>query len=218
MVKLKSTSSPRASARGSAKSELLKSIIMEVALSHFSEYGFEGTSLRSVSKDANTSHPLLLYHFDSKEALWHETMDDIVGGYSRSIAELFESTKNESAAEALRKFIEKFVTLSSNRPQVHRIITMASTQNSGRIEWLVNRHLKAHFELVTSCIRRAQKDGAVRKGDPARLYYHIIGAAGTPFTLYSEYKLLTGRDVFSSEETTKTTQFIIDSLFLDSSK
>lgn len=203
-----------ASGRASAKSTLLKKNIMDVALSHFSECGFEGTSLRAVAKEANTSHPLLLYHFASKEALWQETMADIVGGYSRSIVELFDSTKGESAAEALQQFIERFVIMSSNKPEVHRVLTMASTQNSARVEWLVETYLREHFEIITSCIRKAQKEGAVREGDPAQLYYHIIGAAGTPFTLYKEFKLLTGRDVFSDDEIHQTTQFIIDSLFL----
>lgn len=62
-------------------------------------------------------------------------------------------------------------------------------------------------------IRRGQKEGTVRQCDPARLYYHIIGAAGTPFTVATEYKALTGRDVFSEAEKLRNIAFIYEFLF-----
>ncbi len=203
-----------AASRGSAKSDQIRSKIIDVALRHFSQYGFEGTSLRSVSRDAGTSHPLVLYHFDSKDALWQATMAESVGAYSRSIVALFEEHKDETADVILRRFIERFVKMSAERPEVHRILTMASTQDTLRINWLVESYLRDHFDLVVSCIRQGQRDGTVRECDPARLYYHIIGSAGTTFTLYSEFKLLTARNVFSEEEIYHTTEFIFDIVFV----
>jgi hypothetical protein len=43
----------------------------------------------------------------------------------------------------------------------------------------------------------------------------IIGAGGTLFTLSSEYKALTGRDVFSEAEIYQTIAFIFDIVFRD---
>ena len=57
-------------------------------------------------------------------------------------------------------------------------------------------------------------EGSVRQCDPARLYYLIIGAGGTPFTLKTEYKALTGRDVFSEAEVLRNIAFIYEIVFI----
>jgi TetR/AcrR family transcriptional regulator len=62
-------------------------------------------------------------------------------------------------------------------------------------------------------IRRGQADGKVRQCDPARLYYLILGAGGTPFTISTEYKELTGRDVFSETEVLRIVAFIYEIVF-----
>jgi hypothetical protein len=62
-------------------------------------------------------------------------------------------------------------------------------------------------------IRRGQAEGSIRQCDAARLYYLIIGAGGTPFTLATEYKALTGRDVFSEAEILRNIAFIYEIAF-----
>ncbi|MDF1691477.1 MAG: TetR family transcriptional regulator [Zhongshania sp.] len=199
---------------GTSRSEHLRQKIIDVALQHFSQFGFEGTSVRSVARAADTTHPLVLYHFNTKDALWRETMTATVGAYSRSIVELFKSNENQPAEVSLQRFIERFVRMSAERPEVHRILTMASTQDTPRINWIVDEFLRDHFEMVVNCIRQGQQHGTVRDCDPSRLYYYIIGAAGTTFTLHGEIELLTGRQVFSETEIYHTIAFIFDIVFV----
>src|SRR5690606_38705210 len=109
--------------RASPKGDRLKKDIIEVALQHFSLYGFEGASIRNIAKDMGTTHSLVIYHFENKENLWAATMDATVGEYTDSILTLFAHDQSEPAGPILRKFIERFVRLSAKRPEVHRILT-----------------------------------------------------------------------------------------------
>lgn len=189
--------------------------ILEAALDCFSAFGFEGTSTRAVAERAQVTHTLVLYHFQSKEQLWLATMDAALSSYFDTMQEHLPAAQDKPAAEALRCFIERFIRLSAERPQLHRILTMESNQGTSRLEWVVERFLRAHFETVTGLIRRAQQEGTVRQCDPARLYYMILGAGGTPFTVSTEYKALTGRDVFSETEILRNIAFLYELVFVD---
>jgi hypothetical protein len=64
-------------------------------------------------------------------------------------------------------------------------------------------------------IRRGQAEGTVRECDPARLYYHIIGGGGTLYTVATEYKAFTGRDVFSEVEILRNIAFLYEIVFIE---
>jgi TetR/AcrR family transcriptional regulator len=67
---------------------------------------------------------------------------------------------------------------------------------------------------VCGLIRYAQRNGKVRKGDPARLYYAVIGLGGTLFSVSNEFRILTGRDVFTVGELRQTIDLIFDFLIV----
>lgn len=187
--------------------------VLTAALECFGAFGFEGTSTRAVADRAGVTHTLVLYHFTSKDLLWIATMDDALSGYMERVDSLLEETASHGAAKSLAAFIELFVRLSAAAPQVHRILTMESNQGTERLQWVIDKFLRRHFALIRELILRGQLEGKVRAGDPARIYYHIIGAGGTPFTISTEYKELTGRDIFSETEILRTIAFILEIVF-----
>lgn len=187
--------------------------VLAAALECFGAFGFAGTSTRAVAERAGLSHPLLLYHFQSKELLWRSTMEDVIGRYRTELEHRLAQVDPRDAAAGLRAFIENFVDFSARVPQLHRIMTQQSTQGSERIHWLIETHLRASFRAVCALITTAQSAGLVRAGDPARLYYAVIGLAGTLFSVSAEFELLTRRDVFAPQELRKTVDFIFAFLF-----
>jgi AcrR family transcriptional regulator len=204
------TNSPqRARVRGADVRER----ILKVALEYFGAFGFEGTSTRAVAERAGVTHTLVLYHFQSKDKLWIATVEDALKSYGESLAANIATAPERSAREALSTFIEQFVRMSAHYPEIHRLMTMHSNQDTKRLEWIIDHFIRGHFTFVRDLIRRGQSEGSVRQCDPARLYYLIIGAGGTPFTLRTEYKALTGRDVFSEAEVLRNIAFIFEIVF-----
>lgn len=203
---------PRKTTRGAE----VQAGILHAALECFGAFGFEGTSTRAVAERAGVSHPLLIYHFESKERLWQRTMEDVIGRYQSELDARLVTIEPRDAVSGLRAFIENFVAFSARTPQLHRIMTQQSTQGSERIQWLIDDHLLDSFSKVCDMIKRGQAARRVRKGDPARLYYAVIGLAGTLFSVSTEFQMLTGRDVFSPKELRQTTELIFDFLFIPS--
>lgn len=197
-----------------ARGEDVRDRVVKAAIECFGAFGFAGTSTRAVADRAGLSHPLLLYHFKSKEQLWLSSMEDLIGRYRAECEARYSKVDAQQPMAGLRAFIENFVDFSARVPQLHRIMTQQSTQGSDRIHWLIETQLRESYSQVCKMIRKGQKEGTVRNGDPARLYYAVIGLAGTLFSVSAEYEELTGRDVFSAQEVRKTKDFIYEFLFI----
>lgn len=189
--------------------------ILKAALECFGAFGFEGTSTRAVAERACVTHTLVLYHFESKDQLWISTMDAALASYGKEMGDHLAAAEGASATDRLRIFISQFIRMSAAQPQIHRILTMESNQGTSRIDWVIENFLRKHFEMVRNLIRDGQEEGTVRQCDPARLYYMILGAGGTPFTVATEYKALTGRDVFSETEILRNTAFLYELVFIE---
>lgn len=190
------------------RGEEVRERVLHAALECFGAFGFEGTSTRAVAERAGLSHPLLLYHFESKDQLWRSTIADVIVHYRAELEDRIAKAGRKDAGAALHAFIENFVRFSARVPQLHRIMTQESTQGSERIHWVLENHLQDSFKDICKLIRKAQSNKLIRAGDPARLYYAIIGLGGTLLSVSTEFKILTGRDVFSENELQQTIEHI----------
>lgn len=190
--------------------EEARELILRAALECFGAFGFEGTSTRAVAERAKVTHTLVLYYFDSKDRLWTSAIEYVLKAYSEEISILFSNVTQENAQSTLLSFIEKFVRLSAQYPQVHRILTMEGNSTSERMYWVIEKFIRNMFDNVTKIIKLGQESGKIRKCDPARLYYYIIAAGGTPFTISTEYSSMTGRNIFSEPEILRTIAFIYE--------
>lgn len=188
--------------------------ILHAAIECFGAFGFEGTSTRAVAERAGISHTLILYHFGSKEELWIAMMENALGAYTAGVKDILDTGDDQPAAETLKRFIDKFVRLSAAQPQIHRIMTMEGNQETARLQWVIDHYLRDHFTRIRDLIKRGQAEGSVRDCDAARLYYFIIGGGGTPYTLSTEYRELTGRDVFSEAEIYRNIAFLFEIVFI----
>jgi AcrR family transcriptional regulator len=191
----------------------VREAVLQAALECYGTFGYDGTSTRAVADRANVTHTLVLYHFNSKEELWIATLDKALSAYSAAVTAIFENDDGSDYGERLRRFIEQFVRFSAKFPQIHRIMTMEGNQDTSRLRWVIDNYLYDHFDRIRELIRKAQDEGSVRDCDAARLYYFIIGGAGTLYTLSTEYKCLTGRDVFSETEILRNLAFLYEFVF-----
>lgn len=188
--------------------------VLQSAIECFGAFGFEGTSTRAVADRAGISHTLILYHFGSKEELWIAMMESALGAYTAGVKDILDTGSDRPAAETLKRFIDQFVRLSAGQPQIHRIMTMEGNQETARLQWVIDQYLRDHYTRVRDLIKRGQAEGSVRDCDAARLYYFIIGGGGTPYTLSTEYRELTGRDVFSEAEIYRNIAFLFEIVFV----
>ncbi len=206
---------PSGSKRRRQRGDDVRGRVLGSALQCFSAFGFEGTSTREVAARAGVTHTLVLYHFLSKEQLWHAAFEQAMQGYATAVSPVFEAVEGASAAEALRKFIDVFVRQAASKPEIYRIIFNEGNVSSERLNWIVRHFLRDHFKSVCHLIRLGQAEGTVRQCDVARLYYMIMMMGGSLPAIATEYKELTGRSVASESEVLRNTAFIYELVFVD---
>ncbi|WP_313802496.1 TetR/AcrR family transcriptional regulator [Sphingobium sp.] len=203
----------RSTGEGARRADRMREIILDVALDSFSAAGFIGTSTRSIAKLAGVQHSLVNYHFKNKEMLWIAVMDRVLCQLTDLIDEAIGEDPNRSASEKLRLFIEIYAKTAASSPQAFRILTQQSTQASERLDWLMERYLREQFKQITGLIADGQAEGTVIEGDPAHVFFLILGCTGTYFAATRGYTILTGKDPASAAEMHRLISFICSVVF-----
>src|SRR5262245_4563147 len=81
--------------------------ILSAALECFAAFGFEGTSTRAVAAKAGLTHSLVIYHFQSKDQLWLNTVEVSLGAFVRDVRAAYID-KQGPADQLLRAFIAQY--------------------------------------------------------------------------------------------------------------
>ena len=164
--------------------------IVAAARRSFAMVGFEGATTRHIAGEAGVAQSLLLYHFGSKDALWRTVMDDVFAELRERLGLSHADLPGDSITEQLVALVAGFVELCSEDADVHRIMTFEGRNETDRLKWLVDRHLRAISDRISGLIRSGQDAGAVRPGNPMLLFYSAIAIAGTTFSLAPEIRLV----------------------------
>jgi AcrR family transcriptional regulator len=92
-----------------------------VALRHFAQQGFEGTSLQRIAAEAGVSKSSVLYHFESKEALLEAALRPALDDLDALLARFVMPSQGDP--EGKRAFLEAFVDfLLARRLEIATII------------------------------------------------------------------------------------------------
>lgn len=134
--------------------------IIETAMHLFAARGFEGTSIREISRAMNMSISAIYYYFGSKEGLAEAIIES---NSSRLIAELRRIVDAEKDPLArFRKLIETNLRMSGEFPREAKIffINEAQLTEEGRKK---NRQIQREFlDMYITELRALQKKGYLK--------------------------------------------------------
>jgi AcrR family transcriptional regulator len=171
--------------------------LIESALVEFGAKGFDGASTRSIAQRVDAHQPQINYHFASKEALWFAAVDHLFG---RLVAELADLPLAPAAADpaqlasAFAEAIRRFVRFAAAHPELNRIMVHEATEDSDRLRWMVDRHVRPIYAAIRDVWQRLRDAGIAAPIDAAVVHYVIVGAASLPFVNAPEARLLTGAE------------------------
>jgi TetR/AcrR family transcriptional regulator len=178
--------------RGDIRQRLLDSALVE-----FGAKGFEGASTRAIAQRVDAHQPQINYHFESKEALWAAAVDDLFGRLRDELADLRLPDGAEEPAALAASFAEairRFVRFAAAHPQLNQIMVHEATEDSARLHWMVDRHVRPLYDVTRAVWQRLRTAGLAAPIDPAMVHYVIVGAGSLPFVNAPEARLLTGAE------------------------
>lgn len=187
--------------------------ILTAALDLFADRSFEGATTREIAQRAGVSQPSLNYHFRTKDDLWRAAVDQLFAELRATMGARLDGLRGVDRVTTAKLMIRDFITFSAAHPQLHRIITQESKGDGGRIDWLVDTHVRPLYEVTTDLFARLVEHGAVPDIPAPFLYYILTGAGPTIFVLAPECRRLAGFDPLAPEAVETHADAVIELLF-----
>lgn len=147
----------------------VKHAVLDAALELFARRGFAQTSLRDISRESGVSHPLILHHFGTKEALYQAVKRRVVEGYALRYPET--TTELEQPLD-LRAEMQRILTYASENELALKLCARTRVDDDFEV-WPGEPDL---FQLVSRRIAASQQIHTMR-GDlnPELLSVMVIG-------------------------------------------
>lgn len=159
LAMLDSAEAPGATESPKKQSSPRREGILDAAEKLFREYGYHGASLRDISREAGISHPGMLHHFSSKNALLGGVVDRL-----EEHAQALLDRENEIAASLAALEAELEGEWSPRHPKVRLLATLSSESVSADhpARFRVARLRRVHEHLFEQILHAFSKRGALR--------------------------------------------------------
>ena len=129
---------PRAKPRKRAEQEraiATRSAILSAAVSEFADKGFEAASIRSIGERTGLQHPLITYHFPTKDLLWRAAAEHVFAQIRSEWDRLEVAASNLSAVERLRAEYQALFRYTVAFPEFHRFMRQETLTDNPRLKW-----------------------------------------------------------------------------------
>jgi TetR/AcrR family transcriptional regulator len=166
--------------------------ILDAAIAEFAERGFDGASIRSIAERLGLQHPLITYHFRSKDILWRAAAEHAF----TQIREEWDTLAPESAGlSPLARLREEYATLFRYTvafPEFHRFMRQEAFTNSPRLKWVAETVLAPLLGRLIPQIVAAQKQGFLPEVDPILFHYMMVSLTATLSGFGPEMRVTSG--------------------------
>jgi TetR/AcrR family transcriptional regulator len=148
--------------------------ILQAALSEFADKGFEAASIRSIAERTGLQHPLITYHYPTKDALWRATaeyaFEQIREKWDRSGPELSDA----APIDHLRAEYRAVYYYTAAFPEFHRFMRQEAMYDNPRLRWVAETVLAPLIDRLLPQIRAAQRHGDLPAIEPIVFHYMMI--------------------------------------------
>jgi AcrR family transcriptional regulator len=166
--------------------------ILSAALSEFAERGYDAASIRNIGLRTGLQHPLITYHFRSKDLLWKAVAEDAFGEIRKLWDETTEDETQVTGLEYVREKYFAFLRFTVEHPDFHNFMIRESRPGNPRLPWLVQTILLPTLETLLPQIRIAQAAGDLPPGNPVLVHYMLIGMTSVLASLKDEIRQTAG--------------------------
>src|SRR6202795_2024339 len=168
-AKLKSTVERRGRPRKRAEQQRAletRGAILDAAIAEFAERGFEGASIRAIADRLGLQHPLITYHYRSKDILWRAAAEHAFAQIRTEWDILAPEGSELSPLARLRQEYTALFRYTVAFPEFHRFMRQEALTNNPRLKWLAETVLAPLLARLLPQIIEAQKRGLLPAVDP----------------------------------------------------
>lgn len=156
--------------------------LLLLAFNTFAEIGYEGASIRDLTRRLGVSHNLIHSRFGSKDNLWRKAVDFCLGksvaGYMKIFAADFPSE-----ADRLRALVMDFTQWMAANPHYVRLLTTEGSRESWRLDYLHDNYIMPYHLELDRLLKRVARQGKARAIDSAAFQILLVYGIGGFYAL-----------------------------------
>jgi TetR/AcrR family transcriptional regulator len=156
-----------------------RSAILDAALAEFASKRFDAASIRSIADRVGLQHPLITYHFRSKEILWQAVAEYVFERVRRERDANLSDSDSASAVERVKLAYRALFRFTVEYPEFHRFMLQEALGYGPRLQWIADSIIKPLIDWLLPQIRAAQDEHALPKVDPIIFHYMLISLTST---------------------------------------
>jgi TetR/AcrR family transcriptional regulator len=187
--------------------------ILNAAIAEFAERGFEGASIRAIADRLGLQHPLITYHYRSKDILWRAAAEH---AFAQIRAGWDSSAPENSDLSPLARLREEYATLFRYTvafPEFHRFMRQETLTNNPRLKWVAEAVLAPLLGRLIPQIVAAQKQGLLPKVDPILFHYMMVSLTATLSGFGPEMQITSGLSAEDAKVTEAYWRLVDETVF-----
>ncbi|KCZ48071.1 hypothetical protein HY17_18195 [Hyphomonas sp. CY54-11-8] len=184
---------------------------MEIALETFAEFGFEGASVRDISRKSGISHSLLNAKYGSKRDLWTAAFDFGMDRlYDRMAAYEQTEAPEDNLPDQLRQVSLNFLMGLVESPTIFMIMNAEGGHQSDRLDYIVQKFFHQRNWAFTDILKKGQSKGVFKKVNPVVPFTLLAHGAGAMLALRPLIKTVDPRLTASDRAVQKSLEDAVD--------
>ena len=201
---------PRLGSRG--RPEESRDAILKAAVREFAREGIAGSRTDAIARQAKVNKALLYYYFKDKEALHSAVLDQVFGGLSATVGEVF--SRDLSPREKLVAYVGAHFDYVASHPFYPRIVQSemmrAGRGGTSQLDRIVPQYFRPLFAKVAQVLKEGIASKEFRPVDPVQFIPSMISVIVFYFTNMPVMKMMTGSDPATPERIAERRAAVLD--------
>lgn len=158
--------------------------ILDAALVAFASQGYDGMSIRSLNRELGLSHATVNQRFGTKGALYAAAIDHGFRSLLDDLnAEIGSIEVPLDPLDELRSRFRAFLSASSRRPHIGRLMNNEGLVESPRLDHIFQRFVEPAMRVTTSLMDRLAAEGRIVKVSERVIFFMLVQGGSMPFTM-----------------------------------
>lgn len=144
--------------------------ILAAGLKVFSQFGFRGSTLDQIAKEAGLSKPNILYYFPSKEAIYVSLLTQLLGDWMEPLHSI---DINGDPIEEILGYAKRKLEMSRKFPAESKLFANEIIQGAPRIMDRLTGELRDAMQKLSTVIESWVVSGRIQPVQPMHLVFSI---------------------------------------------
>jgi TetR/AcrR family transcriptional regulator len=156
-----------------------RAAILNGAIAEFAERGFEGASIRRIADRTGLQHPLITYHYRSKDILWRAAAEH---AFTRIREEWDLRVPEQAPVSTLERLREEYRAVfqyTAAFPEFHRFMRQEALSRNPRLRWVAKTVIRPLIDRLLPQISAAQNENLLPKVEPILFHYMMVSLTAT---------------------------------------